>query len=276
MKRLALVVCAVVTATPAWAGSWSPLLDAGVGGGYDDNLNNAASANQREGAAFGTSWITGGAAIQTSQSVRFGITGSYSGTYYADFDDLTVNGVALSPWARLLVREATALTIGASAGRRRYGDEDRNATVYDATLGLRDRITPGLAVTAGYRFASLAAEAATFSSRSHRVSVGGEFTPATGSRFGFGYAVEVGRSVFYQSAATPTPAGGRGRRPSTTFGVNQIAFNADTTTHVVSVRLEQEFGTSVVGHVEYSHSFIVADPGDAHDNLVWAGVAYHY
>jgi hypothetical protein len=276
MKPLAVLFCAIVAVPPAWAASPSLLLEAGAGGGYDDNLNLASAASQREGDGFGTSWLTAGASIPASEHVRIGLSGGYSGTYYADFDDLTVHALAVRSSARVSVRESTSVTLGVGAARGWYGDDDRNAAVYDAALGWRERATARTAVTAGYRYASHAAEAATFSARRNRVSVGGEFAPTAGAWLGFGYAMEVGRSVFYQSAATPIPSGGRGRRASTTFGTNQVAFNAEATTHTVSAKWDQEAGDSWSVHVEYAHAVISADPGDARDNLVWASVAYRY
>jgi hypothetical protein len=52
---------------------------------------------------------------------------------------------------------------------------------------------------------------------------------------------------------------------------------ADATTRTVSAWWEQEAGDSPVVHVEYAHAFILADPGDAQDTLVWgASGAYRY
>ncbi len=276
MKRLALVFWAVTAVSPVYAAAPSLRLDVGAGGGYDDNLNLASSTDQREGDGFGMAWLTAGVSAPASRNIRIAVSGDYSGTYYADFDDLTVNALAVRSSGRVSVRDSASITVGAGAGRRWYGDEDRNSTVYDASVGWRERITSRTDVTAGYRYASQAAEASTFSSRNNRVAVGGEFTPTAGSWLGLGYAIEVGRSVFYQSVLAPIPSGGRGRRASATFGANQIAFNADTTTHTVSAKWEQEAGDSFSVHVEYAHAFVSADPGDAQNNLAWASVAYRY
>ncbi len=274
MKRLAVALWVFVAPFAVWVAPPDLLVDLGAGGGYDDNLNNATSANQREGSAFGTSWLMVGASIPVSERVGLGISGMYNGTYYADFDDLTFSGLAVRSSGRLSVRDSTSLTIGAGAGRRWYGDDARNATVYDGALGVRERVTPRLAMTAGYRYANQAAEEATFNSRSNRVAIGGEFAPIAGAWIGLGYAVEVGQSPFYQAASVPIPSGGRGRRPSTTFGANQVVFRDDTTTRTLSANWEQEAFESVFVRIEYAHAFISADAGDARDNLVWASVAY--
>jgi hypothetical protein len=269
------VFCLLAAPHQAWAGSPILLLDFGAGGGYDDNLNNASSADQREGSVFGSSWVTTGVSIPVSQKVRLAVSGAYTGTYYADFDDLTVNALAVRSSGRLLVRDSTSVDLAASAGRRWYGDDDRNATVYDASLGFRERVMPRLAVTAGYRYTSRAAES-TFSSRTNRFAVGAEFELVKNGRIGLGYAVEVGQSPFYQAASVPIPSGGRGRRTSTTFGANQVAFRADTTIQTLSASWDRRAFESVAVRVEYAHSFIAADPGDAQSNVVWASVAYRY
>jgi len=276
VKRLGLVLCLLAAPHQAWAGSPIRLLDLGAGGGYDDNLNNAFSADQREGSAFGSSWVTTGASIPASQKVRLAVSGAYKGTYYADFDDLTVNALAVRSSGWLLVRDSTSVDLAASAGRRWYGDDDRNATVYDASLGFRERVTLRLAVTAGYRYTSHAAEESTFSSRANRFAVGAEFELVKNGWLGLGYAVEVGQSLFYQAASVPIPSGGRGRRTSTTFGANQVAFRADTTIQTLSASWDQRAFESVAVRVEYVHSFIAVDPGDAQNNVVWASVAYRY
>jgi hypothetical protein len=266
MNRLVLVFWAVVAASPVYAASPSLRFEVGVGGGYDDNLSQASSANQREGAGFGTSWLTAGASMPASRNIRILVSGNYSGTYYADVDELTVNALAVRSSGRVSLGDSTSMTVGAGAGHP--GMETR--------IGTPRCTTPRVAVTAAYRYTSQAAEVSTFSSRRNRLAVGGEFTPTAGSWFGLGYAMEVGPSVFYQSTLTPIPSSGRGRRPSTTFGAGQVAFNADATIHTASTWWEQEAGDSLVVPVEYAHALIVADPGDARDNLVWASVAYRY
>lgn len=276
MKRLGLVLCLLAAPHQAWAGSPILLLDLGAGGGYDDNLNNASSADQRAGSTFGASWVTTGVSIPAFQKVRVAVSGAYNGTYYADFDDLTVNALAVRSWGRLFARDSTLVDLAASAGRRWYGDDERNATAYDASLGIQERFTPRLAVTAGYRYASQAAEESTFNSRANRFAVGGEFKLVENGRMGLGYAVEVGQSPFYQAASAPIPSSGRGRRPSTTFGANQVAFRADTTIQTLSASWDQRAFESVSVRVEYAHSFIAADPGDAQSNVVWASAAYRH
>jgi hypothetical protein len=267
---------AVAAPGTAWAASVTPLVDLGAGGGYDDNLNNATTPGQRAGSMFGTSWVSAGAFIPVSPKVRVTLSGAYSGTYYADFDDLTVNGLSVRSLARVAVLDASSVTVGAGAGRYLYGDEDRDATVYDAGLDVRRRVTPRLAVTAGYRYASHAAEASTFSSRSNRLSVGGEFQSGDNTWFGLRYAGVVGQSVFYESITTQTPSSGRGHRPSSTFGTDQVAFQDDTTTHTVSASWEHEAADSIFARVEYAYSLVTADAGDAQDNVMWASVGYRY
>ncbi len=261
---------------PAWAGSSTLLLDLGAGAGYDDNLNYATSADQREGSSFGLSWLSAGALMPVSEKLRLTLNGAYSGTYYADFDDLTVNALAVRSSCRMSVADASSITLGASAGRRWYGDDDRNSTMYDAALELRRRWTSRVAMWAGYRYASRAADESTFSSRSNRLAVGGEYEPVEGSWIGLGYAIEAGQSVFYQSASVPIPSSGRGRRPSTTFGSNQVAFTDDTTTHTLSANWEQKALDTAFVRVEYAYSMVSADAGDVQDNLLWASVGYRY
>jgi hypothetical protein len=272
---MVLVLLTGAAPYPAWAG-WSPLLDLGAGAGYDDNLNYAASADQREGSSFGTSWLSAGGWMPVSETLRFTVNGAYSGTYYADFDDLTVHQLAVRSSCRFSVSDVSSISLGTSGGRRWYGDGDRNSAVYDAGLELRRRWTSRAATWAGYRYASRAAEESTFSSRSNRLALGGEYQPVEGSWIGLGYALEVAESVFYQSESVPIPSSGRGRRPSTTFGTDQIAFQDDTTIHTWSANWEQRALETVFLRVEYAYSFVRADAGDAHDNLVWASVGYRY
>jgi hypothetical protein len=273
---MVLALLAVAAPYPAWAGSPTPWLDLGAGVGYDDNLNYAATADQREGSSFGLSWLSAGAFVPASEKLRFTLNGAYSGTYYADFDDLTVNALAVRSSCRVSASEASSITLGAGAGRRWYGDGDRNSTVYDAGLEFRRRWMSRAATWAGYRYASRAADESTFSSRGNRLTVGGEYQPVQGSWVGLGYTMETGQSVFYQSASVPIPSSGRGRRPSTTFGSNQVAFTDDTTTHTLSASWEQKALDTVFVRVEYAYAMVSADAGDVRDNLLWASVGYRY
>jgi hypothetical protein len=270
---LALLTSAVPY--PAWAG-WSPLLDLGAGAGYDDNLNYATSADQREGSGFGTSWLSAGGWMPVSEALRFTVNGAYSGTYYGDLDDLTVHALAVRSSCRWSTSDASSIALGASAGRRWYGDDDRNSAGYDAGLDLGRRWASRVATWAGYRYASRAADESLFSARSNRLAVGGEYQPVEGSWIGLGYAVEVGESVFYQSESVPIPSSGRGRRPSTTFGTDQVAFKDDTTIHTWSANWEQRALDTVFLRVEYAYSLVSADAGDAQANVLRATVGYRY
>ncbi|MEW6681384.1 MAG: hypothetical protein AB1451_00465 [Nitrospirota bacterium] len=276
MRRLVPALWVLAASTPVWAASPALLVDLGAGGGYDDNLNNATSAEQREGSMFGTSWLTAGVLNRVAERLRVTLNGAYSGTYYAEFDDLTVNALSVRSSGRFSRGTATSFTVGAGAGRRWYGDDERNATVYEFSLGLRERFAPRFSLRAGYRYASRAAEVSTYSSRGNRFTVDGEFQPDDSTWIGLGYGVAVGQSVFYESAATPTPSNGRGRRPSSTFGANQVAFKDDTTTHTLSASWEQGVAESLFARVEYAYSLVTADAGDAQDNLVWGSVGYRY
>jgi hypothetical protein len=277
MRRIFLALgLIVVLAKPAFPLHLEGSLDIGTGGGYDDNLNHASSHRQAEGAAFATSWIMVNASKDMGENGRYFVGAGYEGIYYPSFTDLTVNGFTVRGGLSYSVSKRMIVNGRAFWGARTYGDRDRDATVYGVSLGMKNQVYQKFAVRMGYQYTKNAAEEDVFSYDANRFSVSGEMNVSKTAYLALGYVLELTESTFYQPATAPTPSGAHGRRPSTTFGANQVVLKADSLAHVFSVDWEQDIYDGIYGLLGYAHSYVQRDPENYQDNFVSGKVGYRF
>jgi hypothetical protein len=223
-----------------------------------------------------TSWLTLSGSKDILESGRYFVSAGYEGIYYPSFTDLTVNGFTIRGGLSYPVSKKILIQARASWGARTYGDRDRDATVYGLSLSMKDQIHQKFAVRAGYQYTKNAAEENVFSYGANRLSVSGEMNASKTAYLTFGYALEFTETTFYQSATAPTPSGAHGRRPSTTFGANQVVLKADSLAHIFSVDWEQDIYDGIYGLLGYAYSYIQRDPESYQDNFVSGKVGYRF
>jgi len=276
--RRAILALSLIVALPglAFPVHLEGSLDIGTGGGYDDNLNHALSNNQKEGAAFVTSWITLSASKDIFKKGRYSLSAGYAGTYYASFTDLTVNGFTMRGGILYPVTKSVLINGGVLWEARTYGDSDRDATVYGLSIGIKKQVHDKLGLRMGYQYTNHAAEESVFSYDANRFSVNGETSVTKTSYLTLGYALEFSESIFYQLATAPTPSGAHGRRPSTTFGANQVVLKTDSVAHVFSVDWDQDIYNGIYWLLGYVYSYVQRDPKDYRDNFVSGRVGYRF
>jgi len=265
----------VALSVPAYAAP-AVTFDGGVGGGYDDNLNAAQSGDQREGSGFAAAWLTVGVSQKVLDDTHLSLSGGYAGTDYTSVGDLSVNAFHVKAALMYSMGESLLITLVPRAGLRYYGDSDRNAAASGVSLSARGELLPRVAALASYGYTHNAADAEEFSYDANRFGVGGEVRVGRKSYLTIGYALEFSQSPFYQLATVPIPSTGRGKRPSSTFGTNQVVFKADTTSHLASVDWDQTLYKGSYIQIGYAYSSVHGDPGDYRDNLVSGGVGYRF
>ena len=277
MGRIILVL-GLVMALPvvAFAVHLEGSLDIGTGGGYDDNLNHASSTNQQEGAGFVTSWITLNASKDIFEKGRYFLSAGYGGTYYPSLTDLTVNGFTIRGGLLYPLSKTVLVNGRVSGGVRTYGDSDRDATIYDLSLGMKDQVHQKFAVRVGYHYTKNAAEENVFSYDANRFNVSGEVSVSRTAYLTLGYALEFTESTFYQPATAPTPSGAHGRRPSTTFGANQVVLKTDSVAHVFSMDWDQDIYDGIYWLLGYAYSYVQRDPESYRNNFVSGRVGYRF
>lgn len=276
MKRIVrLLSLLILFSGVSFAESVEPMLDLGAGGGYDDNLNNA-SGDQKEGAAFASTWVLLGVSKKVFEKGSLYLDGGYEGSYFADFSDLTVSALTAKAGFLYSITDTTLIHLSPRGGVRYYGDSDRDATVYGALISVRDRISPAFSARAAYRYTRNDAKESVFSYDSHRLGVSGEIKVGADSYLTVGYAANFSQSPFYQTATAPTPSGGKGKRPSDTFGTNQVVLKTDTTAHILSVDWDQDLYRRIYLRLGYAYSFVVSDLENYTDNFISGGIGYRF
>jgi hypothetical protein len=250
-------------------------IDTGAGGGYEDNLNNATSDDQKEGSAFSTAWIILSGSTGVDRGRLF-LSAGYSGTYYADFTDLTVNGFTVRGGLLYPLTDQTLLSGGVLWGARSYGDSDRDATVYGVSLALKTQVYPRFTTRVDYHYTQNAAEESVFSYDANRLGVSGLVKALEAAFLTFGYALEFTERNLYQSTAAPTPLGARGRRASATFGPNQDVLKADAVAHIFSVDWDQVIYKELYTLIGYSYSYVRSDPGDYRRNMLSVRIGFRF
>lgn len=274
MTRIGLACCLLASLSVPARAAPAVTFDGGVGGGYDDNLNTAQSSDQREGSGFAAAWLTVGVSKKVLDDTRLSLSGGYAGTDYTSVGDLSANGFHVKAALRYSMGESLLITLAPRAGLRYYGDSDRNAAAYGVALSARGELLPRVVALASYGYTHNAADAEAFSYDANRFGVGGEVRVGQKGYLTIGYALEFSQSPFYQLATVPIPLNGRGRRPSSTFGTNQVVFKADTTSHIATLDWDQTLYKGIYLQIGYAYTSVHSDLGDYRDNLVSGGVGY--
>lgn len=275
-KLTGMVICLLLVLPGlAHAVHLEGFMDIGTGGGYDDNLNNAASGNQKEGSGFATAWLLLGGSTGAGKG-RLSLSAGYTGTYYFDFTDLTVNGFTIRSGFLYPLTDRALFSGGALWGARSYGDSDRDATVYGVSLALKVQGLPRLATRIRYEYTQNAAEEAVFSYDSNRLGLSGEVKVMEAAFLTFGYSLDFTERNLYQPAGGVIPPGAHGRRPSATFGLNQEVLKADSVAHIFSVDWDHTIYKELYTLVGYSYTYVQSDPGDYRDNLISGRIGYRF
>ena len=243
-RRLILLLGGLsVVARVAAAGS--PFADAEAGGGYDGNLNAAATASDARGDGFGFAraalgWIGDGERITPQIAAR------WNGLAYADYTDLSMSRIAVEGGLRARASDAIGLRVLPSVGGRFYGDSDRDALEVGLLAAIRFEASPRASLESSYAFRWLDARAAVFDRSAHRFALALGGAPWPQGHLRLATAVELGPVVRYLPAPAPGGGGGGGSgsggrsRPNDTFGPGLLAERQSATVWEVALELQQD------------------------------------
>lgn len=249
----------------------SPFADAEAGIGYDSNLNAASSSSDTAGSVFGF----GSAAIGVASAparVRYQLAAQWSGTWYADYSDLSSNRISATGGLYGRLADAVIVTFTPSIGGSFYGDDDRDSLNVSARIGLRWSIHDRIALRPGYAILWQDANVSAFDSTTNRFSLGLDAEVWSGAWLYAGYALELTEVPRYfdlfVSGMAPgggVPGGGPGSIPlagnfTGTFGRVQVAVRTDATIHDLSLDLEQALTPLVYLRLDVGYSHVTADP----------------
>lgn len=266
--RLAGAVGGLLLGTlAAPAAASEPFGSGAAGGGYDSNLNAATSAGDAEGSGF--VFATAAAGLATAPAdVRYQVALRWEGVSYAEYPDLSSNGVALAAGAFARLSEGLLLTAEPSVGGSFHGDADRDSLDLAVRLGLRWSLHERLALRPGYAFLWEEARESPFDRNAHRLSLGLDADLWPGGRARVAYALELGEVVRYLDVVADGGDGGPGGmdvtsgRPTDVFGPLQVADRESATISEVTLGLEQELTPWLFLRAGGGYAHVSADPDD--------------
>lgn len=272
MSRTALRVVATLllglSAVSSLAAAGGPFVDVEAGGGYDGNLNAAASDRDARGDGFGF----GRAAVgMTTQRGRFGaqLTARWSGFAYADYDDLSVNRIALEPGFRILATESIRIRVLPSVGGSFHGDSDRDTLDLGVLAGLRFAMGPHLWLEPSYAGFRHDARSSVFDRSGHRFSLALGAEPWSRGYVRLATLAELAPVVRYLPSdgdggggSGSGPGSGRRSRPNDTFGPGLIAERQQATLWQLDLSVEQALTERFYVAVGAGYGRVWTDPDD--------------
>jgi hypothetical protein len=248
---LAVVVVALGPASDA-AADW--VLDALGGVEWDDNVNRAARARDRETDTALIGSLSSGYYFQLTDSASLLATADLRGTLYTGFEGLS----SLAPGASARLRDKFGLGPRApwaellgSAAYQDYRDAIRSGVVVTAGARAGQRLHDRFALFVGYAFDLTDARDAVFSASGHTASVRATVTLTRALELGLEYAVRVGDIVVTRSLRDPPPPS-----PSVvidTFDVPLPASRIPATTYAMSVDLSYALTDHIAATVGFTH-----------------------
>ena len=209
---------------------WLALALLAAGGGYDASLL-VAPGIASAGSTMGSVSVTGGAAVDVSESVFLYAGAALDGAKFAELPEL--DRAAAGAEATLLVDLVgpLALALSPSASWNWYADPARSGAMLAGRISLRWRPVRWLALRAGYAHVLRTAADPVYGTNLDRVFGEVEFRVASQTWLSLGGFGERGDATFYEEL------------PATTTATTVLSpYRAPSTTVGTTLGLEQELG----------------------------------
>lgn len=259
---LAGAALALAASLAAPASASEPFADGEAGGGYDSNLNAAPRSSEAKGAGFGFASASLGIATDPAR-VRYQVAGEWSGVFYTDYSDLSVNRIALAGGLFASLSDSLVASVRPSLGGSFYGDDERDSLDLALHLALRWQLHERIALRPGYAIVYQNARSSEFDRTAHRLSLGLDADTWPGGRVYLASTLEIGQVVRYLD---PPPGGGPGgsSQGDTTklFGRSQIVDREDATITELLLEIEQSLTRRIFARASGGYSHVFTDPND--------------
>lgn len=274
MKFIRLVILIFLLKGQAFALP-SSFQEAGIGAGYEDNLNHSASSGRRKGDAFGMAWLSGGISKEINQRHSFFAGLGYEGLYFGSYNDLTTHRLSAKGGLIMEAGKNSLISFDVKTAKSASGDSDRDAEEASLSLSLSSMLSPEITVSVGVSYINHDAEESVFSYETRRLDLDCEFELSEKNYLTAAYSREYSETTFYIDLSTPMPLDKRGRR-SGTFESDQLVISDDTKAHIISVDMEHSFKDSAYLLIAYTLSLVESDYEDFHNSRIIAAVGIKF
>ncbi|MBI2519201.1 MAG: hypothetical protein HYV97_02240 [Bdellovibrio sp.] len=255
----------------------TPKLSLDVGGeyGHVSNLNNATNDDLKEGSNFTAAWATIAISTVVAKKLDLFLMGSYDLVNYEKFNDLSLNAMTVEGGLLFSIKEPWLFKIFLNGGIRDYGDSDRDSVIYGMLFSLTHKTFSKFRSKVAYRYSDNNANESVYSYSSNKITFSGEWQITSQGYLTLDYSSEFREAIFYETS-TPSTQPPRGRRPSRTFGTDQVAFKEDTTSNSISIFWDQSLYKGFYGQAGYSHFWAKSDLGKYTGETISVGIGHEF
>ncbi len=276
---MGFALCSAVLLLVAGAEGPRPQATVGVGGGYESNLNLAASGQPSFG-SFGSgsvsAWAGAGLAFDLGEETQLYAGGRYDGLMYPNATDLSRNALGLDLSLVQDLGESVALILAPTLAHAWYGESARDSVTFSGRATLRIKPWSRLALRVGYARVQQWASDSVFSTGTNRLLMSAEVRLARGSYLALGYTLSSGDQVFYQTApANGTGGMGGGMQGSGMFS-NLSPYKAAATQSTLSPSWEQGLWEGLYTTVSYYFTWGSSQEGSYTTQSFFGGVGYRF
>lgn len=291
MNRGALVMVTFLLGMPALASGQTAAtsvagpsafdVQAALGGGWDDNLNNASRDLDRAAGGYGRASASLGVRVPLPWGSRFVPAARYAHTEYPDYSDLASDSVALTTGVFVPIGFHVGVMATPRVQGRFYADTRRNATDVGGTASVRVLLGTRVSTRVSGSYLDSTAADSVFSRWTYGGAGGAEVRLPLDVFLGTEYAWDRGTDYSYIDAAlVPVAVGsaaGTGTGPgsgpgsgqggphtgggTTIFGGDQIAVKGEATMQRLFVDVDRSFGRRVTVQAGYVHTEVDGDFG---------------
>jgi hypothetical protein len=265
--------------------------DVALEAGWDSNLNNASSAEDKVGAALLRASASFGVAhLRSRWSIRAGLGAGYGA--WVGFSDLSGGTGRLYVSAAWEPASWVAVSVSPSLGGALYGDPGRNNWNVGASGRVRFRPVQAVAILVGYGFTHVDTAQDVFDNDRHRMSASLEVRPARRTWISTGYDGTFGQTVRYveaDSASAVARVGGDSgsgsgtgdrkqviTQANDTFAPGEVATRVPATAHTYWVEVDQQLVDWVELQVTFSHTWVFTEPSPYTAMSVGGGVVFRF
>lgn len=272
----------------------SPLeVQAALGAGWDDNLNNASRDVDRAPGSWGRASAGLGLRFHLPAGARFVPAARYAHTEYPDYPDLASDSISATTGVFIPAGSRVALGLTPRAGARFYADTRRNATDVGGTASVRVLLGTRASARVSGSYADSEANDPVFSRWMQGVAGGGELLLPGRIFLGAEYAWDHGTDYSYIDASLlpaaiasgmgsgsgsgsgqggPHDTGGG----TTMFGGDQIAVKGEATMQRLFLDVDRTFLRVVTLQAGYVHTEVNGDFGAYRANGVNASLTVRF
>lgn len=192
-KALNLVMCLFVVALSGLVftskASGELILDVGVKGIYEDNINGSPVDADKKGDFYTTISAGVGGYTKVADDTYLFLRGDAASYLYSKYDDLNATIAGISAGVYKELGDILSAQIALKGKIKEFKGEPRDSNAYGGTFELKQQVTRKFWIKEGYEYERNDADSALFSYKGHSVGIwsGYLITPQTMFNLGYSY-----------------------------------------------------------------------------------------